>query len=427
MSYREKAPEVRSIANFNVPKIAFQKSEKGTLYFHEESPGIGAASVFWLIPVSKQSQSKAFQALASVEMLLSGGDGKSEKEILQHIEHLGASVGNDSEQLYSRIHFRCAKQVVEDVFAWVLHHVERAEYPQDEIERYGIIKRASIERRMQTPGYWSDRKAKEILYKDLPWVGTFGSLEDFSALQREDLMNFHQKHIKNSPGVLFFSGDIDSRQKENLLKIWESYERASFVWSLMDENVINGTGFIDPITHSMPNSSQVSMRWMKHISHLEESLTHQYSLLNMVLGGYFGSRLMQELREKQGLTYGISSYFKPLWKGRSWNISGEMNSENTEKALISMGNIIEELQQHPIPADELDRAKRYYAGMFRSGFDGPFAQATKALQTLVRSNSSDYYSQTLDYIWNVDSSMLLQLAQNELDTKTFVKVVAGEV
>jgi predicted Zn-dependent peptidase len=169
------------------------------------------------------------------------------------------------------------------------------------------------------------------------------------------------------------------------------------------------------------------MRWMKHISHLEESLTHQYSLLNMVLGGYFGSRLMQELREKQGLTYGISSYFKPLWKGRSWNISGEMNSENTEKALISMGNIIEELQQHPIPADELDRAKRYYAGMFRSGFDGPFAQATKALQTLVRSNSSDYYSQTLDYIWNVDSSMLLQLAQNELDTKTFVKVVAGEV
>lgn len=427
MSYREKAPEVRSIANFNVPEIAFQKSAKGTLYFHEESPGIGAASVFWLIPVSKQSQSKAFQALASVEMLLSGGDGKSEKEILQHIEHLGASVGNDSEQLYARIHFRCAKQVVEDVFAWVLHHVERAEYPQDEIERYGIIKRASIERRMQTPGYWSDRKAKEILYKDLPWVGTFGSLEDFSALQREDLMNFHQKHIKNSPGVLFFSGDIDSRQKENLLKIWESYERASFVWSLMDENVINGTGFIDPITHSMPNSSQVSMRWMKHISHLEESLTHQYSLLNMVLGGYFGSRLMQELREKQGLTYGISSYFKPLWKGRSWNISGEMNSENTEKALISMGNIIEELQQHPIPADELDRAKRYYAGMFRSGFDGPFAQATKALQTLVRSNSSDYYSQTLDYIWNVDSSMLLQLAQNELDTKTFVKVVAGEV
>ena len=427
MSYREKAPEVRSIANFNVPEIAFQKSAKGTLYFHEESPGIGAASVFWLIPVSKQSQSKAFQALASVEMLLSGGDGKSEKEILQHIEHLGASVGNDSEQLYARIHFRCAKQVVEEVFAWVLHHVERAEYPQEELERYGIIKRASIERRMQTPGYWSDRKAKELLYKDLPSVGTFGSLEDFSALQREDLMNFHQKHIKNSPGVLFFSGDIDSQQKENLLNIWESYERGSFAWSLSDENIINATAFMDPIKHAMPNSSQVSMRWMKHISHLEESATHQYSLLNMVLGGYFGSRLMQELREKQGLTYGISSYFKPLWKGRSWNISGEMNSENTEKALISMGNIIEELQQHPIPADELDRAKRYYAGMFRSGFDGPFAQATKALQTLVRSNSSDYYAQTLDHIWNINSAMLLQLAQNELDTKTFVKVVAGEV
>ena len=115
MTIRDKAPQIRSIAAFDVPSIVFQTSAAGTKYFHQETKGIGAASVFWLIPVSKQYQSKAFQALAATELLLSGGDGLSEKEILQHIEHLGASVGNDSEQLFARIHFRCAKHVVKDI------------------------------------------------------------------------------------------------------------------------------------------------------------------------------------------------------------------------------------------------------------------------------------------------------------------------
>lgn len=427
MNFREQTPSVRSISSFTVPKIAFETSPKGTLYFHEETKGIGAVSVFWLLPISKQLQTKAFQALAAVELLLSGGDGKSEHEILKHIEHLGASVGNDSEQLYARIHFKCAKHVAVEVFEWVLHHVERAEYPIDEIERYGLIKKASIERRMQTPAYWSDRKAKECLYNEIPWVGTFGALEDFSKLQQPDLQGFHQQYIKNSSGVLFFSGDVDEYQKQQFLSVWESYERPSFYWKLEDENTKNPTEDLGIISHPLLNSSQVSMRWMKHLGGLEERETHKYSLLNMVLGGYFGSRLMQELREKQGLTYGIGSYFKPLWKGRSWNISGEMNSANTDKALLEIKNIITDLQQTPIPEAELERAKRYYAGMFRSGFDGPFAQATKALQTLVRNYSAQYYADTLESIWNIDSSSLLQLAQNELNSNSFVKVVSGDV
>jgi len=427
MTIRDKAPEVRSIASFDVPSICFQNSPNGTKYFHQETPGIGAASVFWLIPVSKQHQKKAFQALAATELLLSGGDGLSEKEILQHIEHLGASVGNDSEQLFARIHFRCAKHVVEEVFSWVLHHVENASYPQEEIQRYALIKRASIERKMQTPGYWSERIAKETLYKDVPWVGTFGGVDDLDLLSREDLVSFHNEQIKNSSGVLFFSGDIDDKQKDGLLSIWESYQRPDFHWHVPNENIYNLDNHTNPLVHTLPNSTQVSMKWMKHIGVLDETETHKFTLLNMVLGGYFGSRLMQELREKEGLTYGIGTYFKPLWQGRSWNLSGEMNSANTKKAIDSIKHIFEELQQTKIPKEELERAKKYYAGVFRSGFDGPFAQATKALQTLVRNYDTRYYADTLEHIWSIDSESLLSLAQNELNTNTFVKVVAGEV
>lgn len=425
-SYRETAPSVNAISSFIVPSIRFQKSDQGTQYFHQETAGIGAVSCFWLIPVQKKNQEKAFQALAAVEMLLSGGDGKSEQEILQHIEHLGASVGNDSESLYARIHFRCAKPVVIEVFDWILHHVERAEYPKEELQRYALVKRASMERKMQTPGYWSERLVKERLYMELPWVGTSGNLDDFEALTTAELQQFHQRHIKNSGGVLFFSGDIDEKQVSEALTLWESYPRHPFKWELPEENVKPHNSFNDVFKHPVPNTSQISMRWAKHIGYLSEEQQHQYTLLNMVLGGYFGSRLMQELREKQGLTYGISSYFQPLWKGRTWYISGEMNSDNLDKALSGIKEILSRLQNERIDAEELDRAKKYYAGMFRSGFDGPFAQATKSLQTLVREYSTGYYSNTLDTLWSIDSESLLILAQNVFDPNSFVKVLAGD-
>lgn len=427
MSFRQYPPATRSISSFNVPALTFEKSSKGTPFFHHETKGIGAVSVFWIIPINKQSQTKAYQALASVELLLSGGNGKTEKDILSYIEHLGASVGNDSELLYARIHFRCSKSVVNDVFSWILQHVEGAEYPEHEIERYATVKMASQERKMQTPGYWSSRLAKERLYSHMPWVGTFGDLEDYAQLTSDDLQSFHKKHIQNAAGVLFFSGDIDSQQVHSLVDTWDSYTRASLIWETPLEPNKPEAHSHDITLHTVANTSQVSLRWGKHIGPISEASTHEYSLLNMVLGGYFGSRLMQELREKQGLTYGIGSYFSPLWQGRTWYVSGEMNTENHDKAQEAISNIFNDLRNDVIPAEELERAKLYYAGMFRSGFDGPFAQATKALQSFVRNYSSTYYQETLDHIWNVKSESLLVLAQNVLDPNSFVRVSTGSV
>jgi predicted Zn-dependent peptidase len=147
----------------------------------------------------------------------------------------------------------------------------------------------------------------------------------------------------------------------------------------------------------------------------------------MVFGGYFGSRMMQELREKQGLTYGISSFFRPLWKGRSWEVSGEMNSENKDKALNGVKQIIQTLQSEKIPENELNRAKTYYLGVFRSGFDGPFANANKSITSLVREYSSEFYQNTLEQILDIQPDELMTLAQKEMDTNSFIKVVAGKL
>jgi len=177
----------------------------------------------------------------------------------------------------------------------------------------------------------------------------------------------------------------------------------------------------------LPNTSQVSMVLQCNVDKTEARVNFQLSLLNMVLGGYFGSRLMQELREKQGLTYGISSYFRSAFLGKTWSISGEMNSENAEIALEKTIEIIEGLRNKIIPVEELDRAKRYYGGMFRQGFDGPFSAATKAQSIFLQDLKPDYYQSALTVIWETTPEDLLTLAQTHLNPINFVKVLAGKV
>jgi predicted Zn-dependent peptidase len=136
---------------------------------------------------------------------------------------------------------------------------------------------------------------------------------------------------------------------------------------------------------------------------------------------------MQEIREEKGLTYGIGSYFKPAMDGRTWIVSGEMNSENAQLALYCVVDIMNQLRTQPVELEELEKAKRYYSGQFRSGFDGPFSAAAKVQQKIMRNYSDSFFENTLEHIWNITPKEILEVAQNYLDPNTFIKTMAGKV
>ena len=427
MLFRSQAPKTQAFKPFDIPSFLLKQSHQGTPYFHHETRNIGAVKIEILFPFGRHQQNQAFQALAATELLLSGADGKSEREIFSEIEHLGASVSNECHSLYSTVQIRCSKAVVIDVFKWVSHHLLKSDYPEIEIDRYKAIKIASLQRRMQTANYWSDKVARQHYYEDIPWENGQTSTEDFEALNRNSLIEFHKQHFRSPSAALFFSGDVEQSTVQSILNVWDGYSTQPFHWKVPIETINYKRQFNPTFEHPLKNSSQLSLKWLKHIGEVDERKQHQLTLLNMVFGGYFGSRMMQELRERQGLTYGISSFFRPMWKGRSWEISGEINSENKNKALNGVTQIIQTLQSEKVSENELNRAKTYYLGVFRSGFDGPFAYANKSITSLIREYQPSFNQNTLEQILDIQPDELMTLAQKEMDTNSFIKVVAGKL
>ena len=428
-NFREKAPQTKIISSFEVPEFHFSKDKNGFTYFHNYTENLGVVVMSLWFPTGRLAQKDAFIAQAAFDLILSGAKGKSEKEIMKYIDHLGGAITNDVNDWGSKITIRCSVEHSKNILEWVEDHILNAEYPEQEVLHYIPVKSAGIDRKKQTPNYWSHLLARQALYQN-HFLGKSGDIEDVQALTRDNIFDFYQSEIKSSGPMLIVSGDCSDSLFSELLSIHKSFFSNPFPLSNPFVKMEKPTGSFSNgyiIKHALPNSSQVSMVLQSHIDKKEPKLNFQLSLLNIILGGYFGSRLMQELREKQGLTYGISSYFKQAFLGKTWTIAGEMNSENAEIALQKTIEIAEQLRVELIPIDELERAKRYYGGMFRQGFDGPFSAASKAQSIFLQDLKPDYYQSALKTIWETTSEDLLQIAQTHLNEEKFVKVLAGKV
>jgi len=425
--FRKSAPETRVIKNFPVPKIEESQWVEGQRHYISHTDSLGVVKIMLWFPNGISEQKSSFIATAAYELISSGGKGKSEKDIIGYLDHLGATVQFDCELYGATATIRCSKETAIDVFKWVTQTILDCEYPDREFENYKLIKRASIERKMQTPQYWSAKIASENYYGKDHLLGKHGSLADIDGLKKEDVLAFHMEHIDLGKSMLLVAGDCDEILGKELLSIHNEFFTQKFDLKIGEAKIETNKTFEGILTHELPNSSQVSLQLMKHIGKLEEIDLHKFTLLNMVLGGYFGSRLMQEIREEKGLTYGIGSYFRPAMDGRSWIISGEMNSDNAQLALENVIEIMEKLRTDLIDNEELERAKRYYSGQFRSGFDGPFSSAAKMQQIIMRNYSNHFYANTLEEIWNITAEELLEVAKIYLDPNTFIKVMAGKI
>ena len=426
MNFRKVRPSPTPISNFPIPSLEPTLLKNGQQAYIQNSPGLDLVRIelFWLAG-SKDTQQPFVSALAG-EMLFSGNPRISEEEIIKKLDYHGASYSMDTGINTSSISVRFQKKHSGIIIPWVLDNIGSVTYPDVEVENNIMIRSAGIERQQQTPKYWSNRIALEALYGITNPLSRFGEVADLESINSSLLNLFRQEHLDPGSSMVFFAGDIDNQ----VLGLIENHITLSSSLPFTRPNKIsqhypaNGN---KTIKKSLPNASQVSLQMAKHIVPDCPRDKHILTMLNLVLGGYFGSRLMQELREKQGLTYGIGSYFKSAFDDYTWIISGEMNGENIESSIEAIYLIFNDLRTELINIEELNKLKQYYSGIFRSGFDGPFALSNKVQSNILKHQDHNYYTTVLGEIWSITSEEILSMANRHLIDDSFVIGLAGNL
>ena len=173
------------------------------------------------------------------------------------------------------------------------------------------------------------------------------------------------------------------------------------------------------------NRYQTSIKTGRKLINRKHSDYPSLFLLNTILGGYFGSRLMTTIREEKGYTYNIYSTLDPLKNDGYFYVGTEVDNEFVSPTLEAIKSEMNNLKSEIIPPQELSMVKNYLSGNFLSLLDGPFA-----IGSILRTLTSDdldlnYFQSFYQKIQETTSDDLLDLANKYWDFNNFTTVIVG--
>ncbi|MBS4057851.1 MAG: insulinase family protein [Bacteroidales bacterium] len=246
---------------------------------------------------------------------------------------------------------------------------------------------------------------------------------DYDRLKPADLADFYAGFYGAGNCEIIISGAID-RATEDMV-----HERFAGAWGIDTQAAaiaqphasVTGLNWV-----SKPGALQSAIQMGKYLFNRKHPDFAGFLVLNTVLGGYFGSRLMANIREDKGYTYGIHSQLVPLEQGGFFVIGTETGRDVTQAALEEIRNELLRLIHEPIPEDELVLVKNYLTGSYLRGLDGVYNQADKFKAILGLGEGMEYYNKVIRTVQDISAEVLQELAVRYLQPDSMLTVVAGE-
>ena len=370
-------------------------------------------------------QIKPLQAATVNAMLEEGTLKMTAAQIADAVDYYGAflevgvSQDHASVVLYTlNKHLKSTLSVVEDV-------IKNATFPEDELDTHLTNKKQKFHVNNQKVATVARKRFTELIFGEKHPYGINVQEADFEKIKRTDLIDFYRSFYCSGNCKIVLAGKINDD-----------------VFSLLDEHF--GDNDWSSVNSLEKNTVEIiSCKEREQLIFKEDALqsairigkvlfnkTHpdfqSLQILNTVYGGYFGSRLMSNIREDKGYTYGIGSGIASLQNSGYFFISTEVGVDVCKNAINEIYLEMDRLRNELIPADELQLVKNYLLGTFLRSVDGPFAMADRFKGILEYNLGYDYFDKYIATIKGISASQLRDLANTYFDKESMIELVVGK-
>ena len=301
--------------------------------------------------------------------------------------------------------------------------IQDATFPVDEFEKEIAIEIQKSKLNWQKTAFSASQIFRSQLFPNDPY-GRVSNVASLQEITREDLIDFHRQYWLAQQPMIFLSGQISP---EAIACVAAYVDKSAQGITVNQERLaIRQTPAI--ITHeSRDQALQCSIRMGQVSINRQHPDYFQFSVLNTILGGFFGSRLQKNIREEKGFTYGISSSIVPLKRAGYWAVGTDVNKENAAETCSEIRKEMRKLQETLIPSDELEIVKSYLMGSFTGELTQAFDIADKLKVIYMEGLALDFYDQFQHAIMACTSKDLRELTNKHLDPSGLHEVIVGAI
>ncbi len=294
---------------------------------------------------------------------------------------------------------------------------ELAVYLQKKKQAYLVeMKRVSFRARKQF--------APALYGEDHPY-GRVTEEADFGRIRPGTLEQFHRQAYLGSRPAALVSGRISQAVTDHIGEVLSGFPVGDPGTSQDPFPASQPAGEKRRLV-PVPGSLQSAIRIGRVVENRHHPDYLAMEVLNTLLGGYFGSRLMKNIREDKGFTYGIGSFILPLHNAGTFWIVSEVGASHSLAAISECYAEMEKLREEPVENEELEIVRNYMMGEMVRDFDGPFSTAESYRAVLEDGLDFSHYRNMIRAIRDTGPEALQELAGRILLPEAMTEVVAGD-
>lgn len=424
MLNRTAAPEFKIIDSISIIKAGEQRLDNGIPVYTIHAGSQELSKIEFIFNAGMYHQHRTLVASSANTLLESGTSKFNAHQISENIDFYGSFLELGTGQDFSSVCLYTLNKYLKESLNYIEAILKDSIFPQEEVDIHLSTKKQKYQINSQKVNHLARRRFSELLFGSHHPYGVDVKSEDFDTLTRAEVLEFYKQHYTSRNCFIVVAGYLPSDIIPTLNALFGTSHWGNEKTPLPSEALI-----VPPTTQKniveKPDAIQSAIRMGRLLFNKTHPDYFKFQVLNTVLGGYFGSRLMANIREDKGYTYGIGSGLNSFLKAGYFTISTEVGADVTQKALDEIYKEIRKLREELVSEEELETVRNYILGQFLRSVDGPFALAEKFKAVKEFGLDYSYYDNYFNAVKTATPAELRDLANKYLQESDLIECVAG--
>ncbi|MGZ5133764.1 MAG: M16 family metallopeptidase [Flavitalea sp.] len=423
---RTVVPKIKLPVEFNVQLPACKKYtlSNGVEVFAIDMGGEDTLMLNWVFYAGNWYEHKKMSASATNYLLKNGTSKLTAFGVNEHFEYYGSYLNRNCHNETAELTLHCLNKHVNELIPVVAEIITDSVFPEQELLIYKQNAQQRLKVSLQKCEFVAGQLIDAYLFGEDHPYGKYSQLEDYDAIQREEIVEFYQKYYRQGRCVIFAAGKLPADLADQL----EQY----FGKLPLRPHTVKDKSVIHPITQASqkkqhitidPQGVQSAIRIARPFPNRHHPDFQKAMVLNNVYGGFFGSRLMANIREEKGYTYGIYSYLLNHVAQSGWMISTEAGRDVSEATVNEIYKEMNEIREKLIDEDELMVTRNYMIGTILGDLDGPFQVAARWKNLILNDLDESYFYKGIETIKTVTAEELKEVADTYLRPEEFYELL----
>ncbi len=413
-------PAVTIPSTVDVPGFATHHTPAGATVYSIKSSELDLVRISVVFRAGSRYQHHPFTASATVDMLAEGTASHTSEELSRMLDYYGIYYSTSIDRDYSVITLCCLNRFLDETLCFLSEILSEPLFSDSELAVYASKRKQKLT---------VERTRVDVMATELFWKSIYGENHPYGksspetaydSLTPDHLKRFFADHYTIENSFTVVSGNIEPRFVDRISSAIDTLPHGRMVYAPMAEPCSVSYAKTDKA-----DALQSSLRMGRVLfdANHPDYVTMQVAVT--LLGGYFGSRLVRNLREDKGYTYGIVARTGCFEDSGYLVIATQVSSQHRQASIDEIFSEMEQLRAHPVPDCELDMVKSVMIGEMMRVLDGPFGICDVSIENIQNNTDNSRIEQIVDTIKQTTPDDIMRVARQYLNRDDITVVIAG--